>query len=55
MASLYAQATGALWLAEVGVFNTTVTAFAISLKRFSTLGTVGAVVPGSRLSARRWR
>ena len=46
MASLYAQATGALWLAEVGVTNTTVTAFAISLKRFSTLGTVGAVVPG---------
>jgi hypothetical protein len=46
MASLYAQATGALWLVEVGVTNTTVTAFAISLKRFSTLGTVGAVVPG---------
>ena len=46
MASLYAQATGALWLAEVGVTNTTVTAFAISLKRFSTLGTVGATVPG---------
>jgi hypothetical protein len=46
MASLYAQATGALWLAEVGVTNTTVTALAISLKRFSTLGTVGAVVPG---------
>ena len=46
MASLYAQATGALWLVEVGVTNTTVTAFEISLKRFSTLGTVGAVVPG---------
>ena len=46
MASLYAQATGSLWLVEVGVTNTTVTALAISLKRFSTLGTVGAVVPG---------
>jgi hypothetical protein len=46
MASLYAQATGTLWLAEVGVTNTTVTALSISLKRFSTLGTVGAVVPG---------
>jgi hypothetical protein len=46
MASLYAQATGSLWLAEVGVTNTTVTALSISLKRFSTLGTVGAVVPG---------
>ena len=46
MASLYAQATGSLWLVEVGVANTTVTAYEISLKRFSTLGTVGAVVPG---------
>lgn len=46
MASLYAQATGGLWLAEVGVTNTTAVAYEISLKRFSTLGTVGAVVPG---------
>jgi len=46
MASLYAQATGALWLVEIGVYNTTVTAFSISLKRLSTLGTVGAIVPG---------
>jgi hypothetical protein len=46
MASVYAQATGALWLVEVGVFNTTALALAISLKRFSSLGTVGAVVPG---------
>jgi hypothetical protein len=46
MASLYAQATGALWVVEIGVTNTTINAYAISLKRFSTLGTVGAVVPG---------
>jgi len=41
MASLFAQATGALWLIEVGCFNTTVTAFATSLKRFSAAGTAG--------------
>jgi hypothetical protein len=45
MASLYAQATGALWLVEVGITNTTAIAFEVSLKRFSTLGTVGAIVP----------
>jgi hypothetical protein len=45
MASLYAQATGGLWLAEVGVTNTTVTALSIALKRLTTLGTVGATVP----------
>lgn len=43
MASLYAAATGGLWLVEVGVTNTTVTAFEISLARFSTAGTSTAV------------
>lgn len=42
MASLYAQATGGLWLVEVGVTNTTVTAFEVSLKRFTATGTQGA-------------
>lgn len=41
MASLYASSTGALWLVEVGVFNTTVTAFEVSLKRFTATGTQG--------------
>jgi hypothetical protein len=41
MASLYSLGTGDLWLAEVGVTNTTVTAFACSLKRVSTAGTQG--------------
>jgi hypothetical protein len=43
MASLYAEATGGLWLVEVGVTNTTVTAYEISLARFSTAGTSSAV------------
>jgi hypothetical protein len=43
MASLYADATGGLWLVEVGIFNTTVTAYEISLARFSTAGTSSAV------------
>jgi hypothetical protein len=43
MASLYASATGGLWLVEVGVTNTTVTAYEISLARFSTAGTSSAV------------
>src|SRR6266581_1095174 len=42
LASLYASATGGLWLVEVGVTNTTVTAFEVSLKRVSTTGTQGA-------------
>jgi hypothetical protein len=41
MASLYSLGTGDLWLVEVGVTNTTVTAFAVSLKRVSTAGTQG--------------
>lgn len=41
IASLYAQATGALWVVEIGVTNTTVTAFECSLKRFTTAGTAG--------------
>jgi hypothetical protein len=43
MASLYAEATGPLWLVEVGITNTTVTAYEISLARFSTAGTSSAV------------
>lgn len=43
MASLYAEATGGLWLVEVGVTNTTVTAFELSLARLSTAGTSSAV------------
>jgi hypothetical protein len=42
MASLYAQATGALWVVEIGVTNTTVTAYECSLKRFTATGTQGA-------------
>jgi hypothetical protein len=38
-ASLYASATGGLWLVEVGITNTSVTAFEISLARLSTAGT----------------
>jgi hypothetical protein len=41
MASLYASATGGLWVVEVGVTNTTVTAFECSLKRVTTTGTQG--------------
>ena len=42
MASLYSLGTGGLWLVEVGITNTTVTAFEVSLKRVSTTGTQGA-------------
>lgn len=42
MASLYATTTGGLWLVEVGVTNTTVTAFEVSLKRVTSTGTQGA-------------
>jgi hypothetical protein len=42
MASLYSLGTGALYLVEVGVTNTTVTAFECSLKRVTTTGTQGA-------------
>jgi len=41
MASLYASSTGGLWVVEVGVTNTTVTAFECSLKRVTTTGTQG--------------
>jgi hypothetical protein len=43
MASLYAEATGDLWLVEVGITNTSVTAFEITLARFSTAGTSSAI------------
>lgn len=46
MASLIPLGTGALWLVEVGVTNTTVTAFECSLKRFVT----GAGTPGAAQS-----
>ncbi|HEY3142152.1 MAG TPA: hypothetical protein VGJ86_13535 [Acidimicrobiales bacterium] len=38
-ASLYAGANGALWLVEVGITNTSVTMFEISLCRLSSAGT----------------
>lgn len=41
IASLYGTATGGVWLVEVGVTNTTVTAFEVSLKRVTTTGTQG--------------
>jgi hypothetical protein len=41
MASLYSLGTGALYLVEVGVFNSTTTAFECSLKRVTTTGTQG--------------
>lgn len=42
MASLYSSTTGGLWLVEVGVTNTTTTAFECSLVRLTTAGTAGA-------------
>lgn len=42
MATLYAQATGSLWLVEVIVTNTTATAFSLALRRLTTAGTQGA-------------
>lgn len=44
MASLYASSTGAIWLVEVGITNTTVTAVEMSLSRVSTTGTQGSAV-----------
>lgn len=41
MASLYASATGGLWLVEVIVTNSTAVALAIALRRLSTAGTQG--------------
>lgn len=40
--SIYSLGTGDLWLVEVGITNTTVTAFEISLARLSSAGTQGA-------------
>jgi hypothetical protein len=40
-ASLYASATGGLWLVEVIVTNTTVTAASMALRRLTTAGTQG--------------
>ena len=40
--SIYSLGTGDVWLVEVGVTNTTVTAFEISLARLTTAGTQGA-------------
>lgn len=40
--SIYSLGTGDLYLVEVGVFNTTVTAFEVSLARLTTAGTQGA-------------
>jgi len=42
MASLYSLGTGDLWIVEIHVFNTTVTAFECSVKRVTTAGTQGA-------------
>ena len=41
MASLYSLGTGALWVVEIGCTNTTVTAFEVSLKKFTAAGTQG--------------
>jgi hypothetical protein len=41
-ASLYAKANEPLWLVEVGVVNTTVTAVSMALRRATTAGTQGA-------------
>lgn len=41
MASLYSLGTGDLWVVEIHVFNTTVTAFECSIKRLSTAGGQG--------------
>ena len=43
MASLYSGANGGLWLVEVGITNTTTTAYECTLARFSTAGTSSAV------------
>lgn len=40
--SLFAAATVGGRIREIGIFNTTATAFAISLRRFTAQGTVGA-------------
>lgn len=42
MASMYSLGTGDLWVVEIHVTNTTVTAFECSVKRVTTAGTQGA-------------
>jgi hypothetical protein len=42
MASMYSLGTGDLWVVEIHVINTTVTAFECSVKRVTTAGTQGA-------------
>ena len=41
MASIFSLGTGAIWVVEIGVTNTTVTAYECSLKRATALGTAG--------------
>ena len=41
---LEASAAHPFWLVECGVFNTTTTAFAVSLNRYTVGGTVGAAI-----------
>lgn len=40
--SLYAPASGSLKVREIGIFNSTTTAFVASIRRLSTTGTQGA-------------
>jgi hypothetical protein len=42
--SLYASANVAAKIREIGVFNTTTTAYAVCLRRFTTTGTQGAAL-----------
>lgn len=42
--SLYGGASGAGKIREIGIFNTTVTAFALSLQRFTAAGTQGTAL-----------
>ena len=42
--SLFAGAAGAGKIREIGIFNTTTTAFAVSLRRFTATGTQGAAL-----------
>jgi hypothetical protein len=40
--SIYSSGTGDVWLVEVGITNTTITAYEVSLARLTTTGTQGA-------------
>jgi hypothetical protein len=44
--SLISATTKSGYIREVGVFNTTVTAAAVSLRKFSSAGTAGATITG---------